>query len=55
MVGWRNNFGLIEGGNSDIDFISIGLAHEISAPPHVAQNERTRPAHAISRDLPLVN
>ena len=28
MVGWRNNFGPIESGNSDIDFISIGLAHE---------------------------
>ena len=28
MVGWRNNFGTIESGNSDIDFISIGLAHE---------------------------
>jgi hypothetical protein len=28
MVGWRNNFGLIESGNSDIDFVSIGLAHE---------------------------
>jgi hypothetical protein len=28
MVGWRNNFGPIESGNSDIDFVSIGLAHE---------------------------
>lgn len=28
MVGWRNNFGPIESGNSDIDFISIRLAHE---------------------------
>ena len=28
MVGWRNNFGPIESGNSDIDFISVGLAHE---------------------------
>ena len=28
MVGWRNNFGPIESANSDIDFISVGLAHE---------------------------
>ncbi len=28
MVGWRNNFRPIESGNSDIDFISIALAHE---------------------------
>jgi hypothetical protein len=28
MVGWRNNFGLIESGNSHIDFISIGMTHE---------------------------
>jgi hypothetical protein len=28
MVGWSDDFGLIESGNSDIDFISIGLAHE---------------------------
>jgi hypothetical protein len=28
MVGWRNNFGPIESGNGDIDFISIGLCHE---------------------------
>ena len=28
MVGWRNEFGAIERGNGDIDFISIGLAHE---------------------------
>jgi hypothetical protein len=28
MVGWSNDFGLIESGNSDIDFISIGLGHE---------------------------
>jgi len=28
MVGWSNDFGLIESGDSDIDFISIGLAHE---------------------------
>ena len=28
MVGWRNNFGPIESGNRDVDFISIGLAHE---------------------------
>jgi hypothetical protein len=28
MVGWHNNFGTIESGNRDIDFISIGLAHE---------------------------
>jgi hypothetical protein len=28
MVGWSNNFGLIESGNSDIDFVSIGLADE---------------------------
>ena len=28
MVGWRNDFGLVQSGNSDIDFISVGLAHE---------------------------
>jgi hypothetical protein len=28
VIGWRNNFGPIESGNSDIDFVSIGLAHE---------------------------
>jgi hypothetical protein len=28
MVGWRNEFGAIERGNGDIDFISIGSAHE---------------------------
>ena len=28
MVGWSNNFRLIKSGNSDIDFISIRLAHE---------------------------
>jgi hypothetical protein len=28
MVGWSNDFGLVKSGNSDIDFISIGLAHE---------------------------
>jgi hypothetical protein len=28
MVGWRNNFGPIESGNSDIDFVGIGVAHE---------------------------
>jgi len=28
MVGWNNDFGLIESGNSDIDFTSIRLAHE---------------------------
>jgi len=28
MVGWINDFGLIESGNSDIDFISIASARE---------------------------
>jgi hypothetical protein len=28
MVGWRDDFGPIERGNSDIDFVSIGLANE---------------------------
>jgi hypothetical protein len=28
MVGWSNDFGLIESGYSDIDFIGIGLARE---------------------------
>jgi hypothetical protein len=28
MIGWSNIFGPIESGNCDIDFISIGLAHE---------------------------
>jgi hypothetical protein len=28
MVGWINDFGLIESGNSDIDFIGIALARE---------------------------
>ncbi len=28
MVGWRNDFGLIESRNSDIDFVSVGFAHE---------------------------
>jgi hypothetical protein len=28
MVGWSNNFGLIESGDSDIDFVSVGFAHE---------------------------
>ena len=28
MVGWSNDFGLVQSGNSDIDFISIRLAHE---------------------------
>ena len=28
MVGWSNDFGLIESGNGDIDLISIGLARE---------------------------
>ena len=28
MVGWSNDFGLVKSGNSDIDFISIRLAHE---------------------------
>lgn len=28
MVGWRNDFGLVQSGNSDIDFISIRLTHE---------------------------
>jgi len=28
MVGWCNDFGLIESGDGDIDFISIRLAHE---------------------------
>jgi hypothetical protein len=37
MVGWINDFGLMEGGNSDIDFFSIGLAHE-------SQRAATRPA-----------
>ena len=28
MVGWCNDFGLIESGDGNIDFISIRLAHE---------------------------
>ena len=28
MVGWSNDFGLVQSGNSDIDFISIRLARE---------------------------
>ena len=28
MVGWSDNFGLIESGNTDIDLIRIGFAHE---------------------------
>jgi hypothetical protein len=28
MIGWRNDFGLVESGDSDIDLVSIGLAHE---------------------------
>jgi hypothetical protein len=28
MVCRGNDFGLIESGNSDIDFVSLGLAHE---------------------------
>jgi hypothetical protein len=28
MVGWSNDFGLIESGDSDIDFISMGFARE---------------------------
>ncbi len=28
MVGWSNDFGLVQSGNSDIDFISIRLAPE---------------------------
>jgi len=28
MVGWSNDFGLIKSGDSDIDFISTGFAHE---------------------------
>ncbi len=28
MVGWLNNFWLIKSGNSDINFVRIGFAHE---------------------------
>jgi hypothetical protein len=42
MVGWRNNFGPIESGNSDIDFFSIRLAHESQR----AAARRTEGAHA---------
>ena len=43
MVGWGNNFGLIESGNSDIDFIRIGLAHE---------NQRAAARRAERADAP---
>ena len=43
MVGWGNNFGLIESGNSDIDFIRIGLAHE---------NQRAATRRAERADAP---
>ena len=43
MVGWGNNFGLVESGNSDIDFISIGLAHE---------NQRAAARRAERADAP---
>jgi hypothetical protein len=33
MVGWSNDFGQIESGNSDIDFVSIGFAHESQRAP----------------------
>jgi hypothetical protein len=33
MVGWSNHFGQIESGNSDIDFVSIGFAHESQRAP----------------------
>jgi hypothetical protein len=42
MVGWHNNFGTIESGNRNIDFISIGLAHESQR----AAARRTKGAHA---------
>src|SRR4029453_1332251 len=32
-----------------------GSLMKVSALPHVPQNERRRPAHAISRGLPVVN
>ena len=28
MVRWRNDFGLIERGDSDIDFVRVGFAHK---------------------------
>jgi hypothetical protein len=45
MVGWNNDFGLIERGNSDIDFVSIGLAHE-------SQRAATRPAERADASSP---
>jgi hypothetical protein len=45
MVGWTNHFGQIESGNSDIDFVSIGFAHESQrAPARLAEGaDASRP------------
>jgi ferric-dicitrate binding protein FerR (iron transport regulator) len=42
MVDWSNDFGLVQSGNSDIDFISIRLAHE----SHCAAARRAERADA---------
>ena len=49
MVGWRNNFGPVESGNSDIDFISIRLAHESqrAAAPRAERADAPRPCNFV--------
>jgi len=55
MVGWSHDFGMIESGNGDIDFVCLGSLIKVNALPHVPQNERTRAAHTISTGFPFVN
>jgi len=43
VVGWSNNFGLIESGDSDIDFVRIGFAQE---------NQRAAARRAERADAP---
>jgi hypothetical protein len=45
MVGWSNDFRLIESGNSDIDFIRVGSAQE-------SQRAAARPAERADAPCP---
>lgn len=45
MVCWSNDFGLIKSGDSDIDFISTGFAHE-------SQRAAARPAERADASGP---
>jgi hypothetical protein len=55
MIGRRNDFGPVESGNGHIYFVAAGSVMKVKAVPQFGQNERTRPAHSISRGSPLVN